>query len=52
MILNLKYYLARPGDIAWNDLSEWLEVAHDRIEEAFEACITDQLRQQFEEVIK
>jgi uncharacterized protein (TIGR04255 family) len=40
----------KPGEGALDDIIEWLDIAHSRIEETFEACITDQLRHIFEEV--
>lgn len=52
MLLDLTYSLARPGDIMLDDISEWVKVAHNHIEDAFEACISDQLRKLFEEVIE
>ena len=50
MMLDLDYFLAKPGEIALDNVLEWVDAAHNRIEEAFEACITDRLRQMFEEV--
>lgn len=48
MILDLNYMLAKPGEIALDHVLEWVNNAHSYIEEIFEACITDQLRQRFE----
>ena len=50
MILDLDYFLVQPGEVALDHVFEWVDVAHNHIEEAFEACITDRLRQMFEEV--
>jgi len=50
VILDLDYFLVKPGEVALDNVFEWVDVAHDRVEKAFEACITDQLRQRFEEV--
>ncbi|HID61454.1 MAG TPA: TIGR04255 family protein [Anaerolineae bacterium] len=50
MILDFDYFLVKPGEVALNNVFEWLDIAHNRIEEAFEACITERLRQMFEEV--
>jgi uncharacterized protein (TIGR04255 family) len=50
IILDLTYSLVRPEDITLDNMSEWLINAHSHIEDAFEACIADQLRNQFEEV--
>ncbi len=50
VMLDLDYFLARPGEVSLDSVFEWVEMAHSRVEEAFEACITDRLRQMFEEV--
>jgi uncharacterized protein (TIGR04255 family) len=50
LMLDLDYFLAKPGKVVLNNVFEWVNVAHDRIEDAFEACITDPLRQMFGEV--
>jgi len=50
VILDLDYFLTRPGKVSLDNVFEWVDVAHSRVEEAFEACITDRLRQMFEEV--
>jgi uncharacterized protein (TIGR04255 family) len=50
IILDLTYSLVKQGAITLDDISEWLTNAHSHIEDAFEACITDQLRSLFEEV--
>lgn len=50
VMLDLDYFLAKPGQVALDDLLEWVEAAHSRVEKVFEACITDRLRQMFEEV--
>ena len=51
MILDLNYMLARLGEIELDSVLEWVNTAHKHIEETFEACITDRLRQRFKEVI-
>lgn len=51
VLLDLDYFLAQPGQVSLDKVFEWVEVAHTRVEEAFEACITDRLRQIFEEMI-
>jgi uncharacterized protein (TIGR04255 family) len=48
-ILDLTYSLVCLGDLPFNAVTEWLTTAHDHINDAFEACITDQLRNVFEE---
>jgi uncharacterized protein (TIGR04255 family) len=49
-ILDLTYSLTRLGDIAFDGITQWLVTAHGHIEDAFEACITNQLRSVLEEV--
>lgn len=48
--LDLDYFLVKPGEVALDNAFEWIDIAHDRVEKAFEACITERLRQRFEEV--
>lgn len=50
LILDLNYMLAKPREIALDHVLEWVNNAHDYIEEIFEACITERLRQRFKEV--
>lgn len=50
VILDLDYFLVKPGGVALDNVFEWVDVAHNRVEDAFEACISDRLRQMFEEV--
>lgn len=50
ILLDLDYFLVQPGQVALNEVFTWLETAHLRVEEVFEACITDHLRAIFEEV--
>lgn len=50
ILLDLTYYLTRTEDFSLDTVSEWLTTAHNTIEEAFEACLTDHLRNLFEEV--
>lgn len=49
-ILELEYFLARPGEVEAANALVWVEEAHSRVEEVFEGCITDNLRRLFEEV--
>ncbi|MEW6232329.1 MAG: TIGR04255 family protein [Chloroflexota bacterium] len=49
-MLDLDYFLAQPGHVTYNDVWRWVDVAHSRVEESFEACITARLRGMFEEV--
>lgn len=50
VILDIDYFLARPRAIAASEAMKWVEEAHSALEEIFEGCITDRLRQQFGEV--
>ncbi len=50
VILDLSYQLLKPEVIAVDEVLGWVNVAHDRIEEIFEASIKEPLRQMFEEV--
>ncbi len=52
VILDLDYFLAESEDVPLDKkkVFEWINFAHNHIEEVFEACITDRLRQMFEEV--
>lgn len=49
VILDLSYQLLKPETIAVDEVLGWVNVAHDRIEQTFEASIKDPLRQMFEE---
>lgn len=48
-ILDLDYFLAQPQAISVDQALSWVEQAHQRIEELFEECITEQLRESFQE---
>jgi uncharacterized protein (TIGR04255 family) len=50
VMLDLDYFLARAGGVSQDEVFGWIEIAHAHVEEVFEACITDRLRQMFEEV--
>ena len=49
-MLDLDYFLIRPRGVAVEDALAWVEEAHSRVEDVFEGCITDKLREMFEEV--
>lgn len=49
VILEISYLFAQLDVIPLASLFEKINIAHTRIEQAFEACITDELRQLFEE---
>lgn len=48
LMLDIDYTMITPEYISFDNLSEWLEKAHERIENTFESCITDKLRKTFE----
>jgi len=48
--LDLDYYLAQPDKLELSKGLEWVSAAHEKIENMFEACITDRTRGLFEEV--
>lgn len=50
LILDLDFATVSAAHITLDGIGAWIEQAHDRIETAFEASITDQLRALFEEV--
>jgi uncharacterized protein (TIGR04255 family) len=50
ILLDIHYYHTSPKELALEDIPGWMEAAHNKIEDIFEACITDRLRQQFEEI--
>lgn len=47
-LLDLDYVMILPEKVAIEQAGEWLEQAHEVIEETFEACITDKCRNLFE----
>ncbi len=47
--LDIEYAISTPGKIAFNNISEWLDKAHNKVEDAFELCITDNSRELFQE---
>jgi uncharacterized protein (TIGR04255 family) len=47
--LDLDYSLTQPDKVQLGEGLNWVEDAHARIEDTFEACITDELRSLFEE---
>lgn len=48
-MLDIDYFLTRPRAIEVSDALDWVEEAHNRVQEVFEGCITDALREMFEE---
>lgn len=49
-LLDLDLGTADVGELSLDDALAWIESAHDGIEAAFEACITDRARELFKEV--
>jgi len=49
-LLDLDCRTVRPDEIALDEAIEWVEKAHEKIESAFEACITPKCRNIFQEV--
>jgi len=52
MILSLDYVLLKPKEVALDEAFKWVDIAHSHIEDVFEACITQKLRDLFKEVTK
>lgn len=50
ILLSLDYFLLKPKGITLNNVFTWIDTAHNHIEDAFEASITQNLRDLFEEV--
>lgn len=48
-LLDLNYSLVESDAVSLHHVSDWIDSAHLRIEDAFEACLTDKLRTIFEE---
>jgi uncharacterized protein (TIGR04255 family) len=51
VLLDLEYVVAQPAAIEPSVLSDALEKAHDRIEQVFESCLTDPLRNRFNQEV-
>ncbi len=49
VLLDLEYVMRTPEYVSIENISDWLEKAYERIEDAFELCITDRAREVFEE---
>lgn len=49
-VLDLDYFVNEPRAVSENEALEWVESAHQRVDETFEGCITDKLRELFREV--
>ena len=49
VILDFEYILVRPEEIG-DKLMEWMDEAHERIEDAFHACLTESVLSSFEPI--
>lgn len=49
-VLDLDFATTSAGELSQDSVCGWIEQAHSRIEMAFEACVTDALREFFEEI--
>jgi len=47
--LDLDYFLVQPETLLLEQTSDWLQQAHDRVEEVFEGCLKDSARAMFSE---
>lgn len=50
-LLDLDYFLAQPQTVLANQALQWVESAHQQVEAVFEGCITERLREIFQEVM-
>lgn len=50
ILLEITYTFAKPEEIALKEVIKVLDIAHKHVEEAFEFCLTDELKQTFGEV--
>jgi uncharacterized protein (TIGR04255 family) len=46
-LLNIDFFLAKEESISLDGVADWLNEAHSHVEEIFEACIKDPLRELF-----
>ncbi len=49
VLLDIDYFTGKSGEVGFDQAFDWIEQAHNRVEEAFEGCITDSLRKTFGE---
>jgi len=50
LLLEITYVFAKPEEIALDEVLKRIDAAHKHIEDAFELCLTDELKQTFGEV--
>jgi uncharacterized protein (TIGR04255 family) len=48
-LLDIDFSLAKPLSVSREEALAWVDSAHEKVEEIFEGCITDALREVFEE---
>lgn len=49
LLLDLDYFVRKQGAVPPESALTWVDTAHEHVEELFEACITQALRDQFDE---
>ncbi|MCI0329524.1 MAG: TIGR04255 family protein [candidate division Zixibacteria bacterium] len=49
-LLDMDYFLAKSSDVPASEAMNWVEMAHEKVEEIFEGCISDKLREIFMEI--
>lgn len=47
-VLDIDYFLNKPGAVKAAEALDWVEVAHTTVEQLFEGCLTDRLREVFQ----
>ena len=47
--LDLDYFLEEPGGVQFDEVTTWLEHAHDQIGTVFEGCLKEPLREKFDD---
>lgn len=50
LLLDLDYYLAAPQAVGPDNALDWVENAHQQVEQVFEGCLKERLREIFQEV--
>ncbi len=50
LILDIDYFLTNLQNLSLEQFMDWIEKAHNRVEEIFDGCITDKLKSVFKEV--
>ncbi|MGH8065711.1 MAG: TIGR04255 family protein [Candidatus Entotheonellia bacterium] len=48
-LLDIDYFLAKPEDLPVDNALVWVEEAHENVNNIFEGCVTDRLREVFQE---